>query len=456
MIITSLAEMIGNTPLIEIPKRVHQCPGVTLYAKLELLNPFGSIKDRIAQAMLAPHYERLKKLGAGVVENSSGNTAKALQALCAPEGIPFSLVSGLARVPEQREILKLMGTTIEEVPQASDCFDPNDPNDPQYELERRAAASGNSLLFTSQFTNPLNPSEHARSTGAEIARDLPRVDYLIAGVGTAGSSCGAATTLRQGNPDLKLIGLTAHAHDNIPGIRSAGELWENGVFDRASYHDLIAMSSADAIDGMLTLIRRCGIPAGPSSGANYAGAIRTLRNLPAGSPSPTIAVFFACDRMEPYLSYVKERRPDIFDVGTHGGGWHDLSAEEVLEGPMVSVEDFEILRQEKGTLTVDTRSAVAFRLEHIPGSINIPLEHLEQICRLGNPFPIDRTVVLVCQRGVFTRPVATFIAANGGQSYSLEGGFKAWTNRYADVPQQVSGSTSDRLPPENRTRARTP
>jgi cysteine synthase B len=426
MIISSLADIIGNTPLIEIPAAVHRCDGVQLYAKLELLNPFGSIKDRIAHAMLTPHRERLKRVGAGVVENSSGNTAKALQALCASEGIPFSLVSGLARVPEQRDVLKLMGATVEEVPQASDCFDPNDPNDPQYELERRAAASGEQLFFTSQFTNPANPAEHARSTGAEIARDLPRVDYLIAGVGTAGSSGGTATTLREHNPDLKLIGLTTHAHDNIPGIRSAAELWENGVFHRAAYHDLVAVSSADAIDGMLTLIRRCGIPAGPSSGANYAGAIRTLRELPSGTAHPTIAVFFACDRMEPYLSYVKERRPDIFGLSTRGGGWHDLSPEEVLEAPTVTVNELDTLRRNPQLLIVDTRSTVAFQLEHIPGAINLPLEHLERICRVGNPFPHDRVVVLVCQRGVFTRPVAAFLTASGGQTYSLQGGFKSW------------------------------
>lgn len=444
MIISSLAEMIGDTPLIEIPATVHQCDGVKLFAKLELLNPFGSIKDRIALAMLAPHRERLKRTGAGVVENSSGNTAKALQALCATDGIPFSLVSGLARVPEQREILKLMGATVEEVPQASDCFDPNDPNDPQYELERRAAASGESLVFTSQFTNPANPAEHARSTGAEIARDLPRVDYLIAGVGTAGSSCGTAAALRRTNPGLKLIGLTARAHDNIPGIRSAAELWENGVFRRDAYHDLVAVSSADAIEGMLTLIRRCGIPAGPSSGANYAGAIRALRGTPADARRPAVAVFFACDRMEPYLSYVKERRPDIFGLSTRGDGWHRLSQEEVLDAPTVSIGQFEALLRDPRLLVVDTRSTVAFGLEHIPGSINMPLEHLEQMCRTGSPFPDDRVVVVVCQRGVFTRPVAVFLTARGAQCYSLEGGFKAWTVRRRSDGDRTTTTDSTR------------
>ena len=426
MIATSIHELIGGTPLLEIPRTVHGLKNVRLYAKLELLNPFGSIKDRIAKAMLAPHRERLREHGATVVENSSGNTAKALQALCSIDGIPFSLVSGLTRVKEQRDILRLMGASIEEVPNASDCFDPNDPNDPQYALERRAAESPNQVFFTSQFTNQQNPRAHAETTGQEILSDLPTVDFLIAGVGTAGSSCGTADTLRRSNPELKLIGLTARRHDFIPGIRSAEELWENGVFRRDAYHQLLAVSSRDAIEGMATLIRRCGIPAGPSSGANLYGALEYLRSIDSELTREHSAVLFACDRMESYISYVKERRPDMFGLEGDGKLWHDLSEEEIAEAPLLTVRQLRALMRDTSPLLVDTRSTVAYSLEHLPGTLNYPLEDLQRILRTSVPFPRERTIVFVCQHGVFTRPLAAHLSQRGFNAFSLEGGYRAW------------------------------
>lgn len=426
MIASSIHELIGNTPLLEIPASVHGLKNITLYAKMELLNPFGSIKDRIAKEMLAPHRNRLIEQRATVVENSSGNTAKALQGLCSVDDIPFSLVSGLTRVREQKDILRLMGASIEEVPNASDCFDPNDPNDPQYALERRAAESKGEVFFTSQFTNEANPRAHAETTGKEIAADLSRVDYLIAGVGTAGSSCGTADTLKLTNPHLRLIGLTARRHDFIPGIRSAEELWENGVFRRKSYDELVAVSSQDAIDGMLTLIRKCGIPAGPSSGANYSGALRCLRSVDDTVSGHLVAVFFACDRMESYISYVRERRPEIFGLSSAGKTWHDLSEEEITEAPLTTVQQLRALIQSDPPLIIDTRSTIAYSLGHIPGALNYPLEELQRVSRVAPPFPLKQRVVLVCQHGVFTRPMAAHLSLHGLSVTSLEGGYRSW------------------------------
>lgn len=439
MIVTSIQELIGKTPLLEIPATVHGLKNIRLYAKLELLNPFGSIKDRIAKAMLAPHRESLRERGATVMENSSGNTAKALQALCSIDGIPFSLVSGLTRVKEQKDILRLMGASIEEVPNASDCFDPNDPNDPQYALERRAAESPNQVFFTSQFTNQENPRAHAETTGHEILSDLPRVDFLIAGVGTAGSSCGTADTLRRSNPDLKLIGLTARRHDFIPGIRSAEELWENGVFRRNAYHQLLAVSSRDAIEGMTTLIRRCGIPAGPSSGANFYGAIQYLRTIDSELTHEHTAVLFACDRMESYISYVKERRPDIFGLEGNERLWHDLCEEEIAEAPLLTVRQLRALLRDTSPLLIDTRSTVAYSLEHIPGALNYPLEDLQRILRTSIPFPRERAIVFVCQHGVFTRPLAAHLSQRGFEAFSLEGGYRAWLN----TPESVRSASNE-------------
>lgn len=426
MIIQSIRQLIGKTALLEIPSEATGLQNIKLYAKLELFNPYGSIKDRVAQAMLAPHLDQIKKDRATVVENSSGNTAKALQAICGPEGIPFSLVSGLTKVREQKELLRLMGASIEEVANASDCFDPNDPNDPQYLLERRVAESGGRVFFTSQFTNPSNPAAHAATTGQEILSDLPHVDFLIAGVGTAGSSCGTAQALRSSNPALQLIGLTARRHDYIPGIRSAEELWENGIFLRNEYAELVDVTSKDAIEGMLTLIRKCGIPAGPSSGANLFGALRYLRTIDSQATEPMTAVFFACDRMESYLSYVKERRPDIFGLGESKLSWHDLTEEEIEESPTISALELQKPPDNKRLLIIDARSTVAYSLGNIPGSINYPLDILKDIFQTGLPFPKDSLLIFVCQHGIFTRPIAAIASQRGFSACSLQGGYRAW------------------------------
>lgn len=435
MIVKSVSELIGNTALMEIPKQVSGLRNIQLYAKLELFNPYGSIKDRVAQAMLSPHIGQVKRSGATVVENSSGNTAKALQAICSPEGIPFSLVSGLTKVREQKDILRLMGASIEEVANASDCFDPNDPNDPQYTLERRMAESHGRIFFTSQFTNSENPAAHAATTGREIVEDLHKVDFLIAGVGTAGSSRGTAETLRLVNPSLQVVGLTARRHDYVPGIRSAEELWENGIFLRDNYTELIDVSSRDAIEGMLTLIRKCGIPAGPSSGANFFGALRYLRAIDGESREPQIAVFFACDRMESYLSYVKERRPDIFGENEAALSWHDLSQEDVEEAPSISAVELRNFSGAQRLLVVDTRSTVAYRLGHIPGSINYPLEMLRSLLRTGLPFPKDLFLVFVCQQGVYTRPLAAAATNAGFSAASLRGGYREWLESRVETYQ---------------------
>jgi len=431
MIIKTIRELIGNTALIEIPGHVTGLRNIHLYAKLELFNPYGSIKDRVAEAMLVPHIPTLKKNNASVVENSSGNTAKALQALCGAEGISFSLVSGLTKVPEQRDILRLMGASIEEIANASDCFDPNDPNDPQYALERRAAESRERVFFTSQFTNPANPAAHEATTGREILRDLPQVDFLIAGVGTAGSSSGTAAALRKANASMQLIGLTARRHDYIPGIRSAEELWENGIFYRDQYSELIDISSKDAIDGMLTLIRKCGIPAGPSSGANLSGALRYLRAIDSEVDAPRVAVFFACDRMESYLSFVKERRPDIFGLRETGRSWHNLTHEEVDEAPTVSAAELKMGLDGQRLLVIDTRSTVVYSLGHIPSSINYPLETLKSLFQSGVPFPRDIYLVFVCQYGIHTRPIAAMATQMGFRAASLAGGYRSWIGSQA-------------------------
>ncbi len=425
MIVNSMVDLVGNTPLLLIPQEVHGLANVELYAKLELLNPFGSIKDRIAVAMLKPLLAEPGLSRKTVIENSSGNTAKALQAICGIHGLSFHLVSALARVREQKDILRVLGATIEEVPNASDCFDPNDPHDPQFVLERRMAESPDRFYFTSQFTNELNLQAHHETTGEEIVADLGHVDFLFAGVGTAGSSSGVIKSIRRLNPSAQLVGLTARRHDTIPGIRSKDELWENGIFKSSEYSQLLDVSSNEAIEGMLVLNRRCGIMAGPSSGANFQGALKTLA-LVAREDKPIRAVFFACDRVDPYLSYIKERRPDIFGASSYRDPFATLTEDDLLEVPSLTpIEAQEWIRTNQ-PLIVDTRSPVSFHSGSVPGALNYPLELLKAQCASGVPFDRERPILLVCQRGAYTRPIAAFLRERGLDARNLSSGLAGW------------------------------
>ncbi len=332
MIIEQMTDLIGDTPLLRIPSHVTGLKNIELYAKLEMMNPFGSVKDRTVWAMVMDDLEDIKKSGKAIYENSSGNSAKSLQAIANIYGLKFHLVSALAKVEEQKHVLEIMGSEIEEIAGASDCFDTNDPNDPQYLIERKVAENPEGSYFPNQFANRKNPDFHEQTTGKEIVDDLGVVDYFFCGLGTTGTSLGVATALKNKNPALKTIGITAKQGHFIPGIRSKGQMMESVLFRHDYLEEIYPLSEADTLEGMMTLIRKCAVLCGPTSGANFTAALRYLKKVDATLDRPQKAVFIVCDRMEWYISYVRERMPELFgqqEKDNLDGGimtWHDLSA----------------------------------------------------------------------------------------------------------------------------------
>src|SRR5260370_8203340 len=128
MLYEHITELIGNTPLLKIDRNVHGLHHIELYAKLEYFNPFGSLKDRIAYGMLKEVLAEAQSGHKTIVESSSGNTAKALSALCSLYDLPFKTVTSRIRIPEVRMILHILGPQIEELSCVSECPDPFDPN----------------------------------------------------------------------------------------------------------------------------------------------------------------------------------------------------------------------------------------------------------------------------------------------------------------------------------------
>lgn len=430
MLYDHITELIGGTPLLRLDPAVHRLAGVDLYAKLESWNPFGSVKDRVAWGMIKDDLPEIVRRGQTIVEASSGNTAKAMRVLAAMHGVGVRAFTNRVKVGEVRDVLHLLGTDVRELPGLSECPDPTAPNDVFTTIEKLLATAPGAYVHPSQYTNERNIEAHYRGTGREIHDDVGRVDYLFGGLGTTGSTRGAATYLQNHNPALRTVGVVSSRADFIPGIRSETELWDVGLFQPDFYTEVVAVDAADAVDATLQLATGYGVLAGPTSGATYAAALGVLRRRPPGA-TPVTAVLIVCDRLEPYLSYFRKRRPDLF-----GGdaGRYQPTDEELASVPQLSPDD--LVTRDRDTLVVDTRGGMAYRIGHVPGSINIRDDHLEDLLAQGSPFPPSLAVVFVCPIGERSTRLAALARHAGQDAAGLAGGIVAW--RDTGHPLEVS------------------
>ncbi|WP_280508589.1 pyridoxal-phosphate dependent enzyme [Nocardia flavorosea] len=422
-----ITELIGDTPLLRLDPSVHGLDGVDLYAKLESHNPFGSVKDRVAWAMLRDELETVRTEGRTLIEASSGNTAKALRVLGAVHGIGLRAMTNRIKVGEVRDLLRLLGTDIVELPGLSECPDPTTPNDVYSAIENAMAAEPERFRHLSQYTSEKNIAAHQDGTGREIHDDLTdagiaRLDYLIGGLGTTGSSRGAGSYLRKFHPELRTVAVVSDRGDFIPGIRSEREMWEVGLFQPDFYDEIVTVESGRAIEGTLELAMGHGVLAGPTSGAAYTAA-RDVLARSTRSGSPLVAVVIVCDRLEPYLSYIRQRRPELFggDTGHRAPAPADIADAAVL-GP---AELAEMIRA-RHTVVVDTRGAMAYRIAHVPGAINIPDDRLTDLFAQGTPFSRAHPVVFTCPTGDISRRFAATAQQTGHLAYSLDGGIAGW------------------------------
>ncbi|MFI1363381.1 pyridoxal-phosphate dependent enzyme [Streptomyces griseochromogenes] len=432
----SITDAIGNTPLVRIDPAVHGLRHIDLYAKLELLNPFGSVKDRAAWHMARPHLTGADDSGRQVVELSSGNTAKALAVLAGMHGLGFKSVTNRMRIPEIKDLLLLLGAEIEELPGQSECLDPTATEDPLTLFHRALSEPGSAYLHTDQYFNPRNTEAHLTGTGPEIVKDLDgrAPDWFIACVGTAGSSTGVARVLREHDPAVRVVGLVAAKSDFIPGIRTIDEAHEVGLFDPGTYDTIESVSADDAIEGMLTLNRRCGILAGPTGGAAYFGTVRQLRGIEHELTERQSAVFIVCDRVESYLSYVRRRRPDLFGRPRRRNSPADLPEAEIRAAPSIGVAEARTWIATGRPLVVDLRSPSAYAALHIDGSVNVVDALFEELLHGGLPFSRSRPVLLACPVGEQSARYAALLTRMGHPDVrSLSGGIIAWRDAGAPL-----------------------
>ena len=426
MLYKSVTELIGNTPLIEISKEITKLKNINVYAKCELYNPFGSLKDRAGYAMLKDEIQKLKENNMTVIESSSGNTAKALQIICSMNGIPFKTVTNRIKIPETKEVLKVAGAEIEELPGLSECPDPTDPNDPVAYIERIVSENSNKYYHTNQYTNLKNPKVHYEHTGKEIYDDLGKVDYFFGTLGTTGSSRGTIEYLLEKNKNLKKIGIIAEKGDTIPGIRNKDEMYEVGIFNKSLYDEIVLVNSDEAIEEMLVLNRKCGILGGPTSGAAFKGTLKYLREIDDKLEEPANAVFIACDRMEWYMSYIKKRRPEIFDSEIKRETIRTLTEEDMKYAKTIDINNAEEWIEKNNPIIIDLRGNLAYKNGHIANAINITDIFFEDLVDNGTPFSKENSVLLVCSIEDKSKKFSSLLNKKGMNVYSLENGMTAW------------------------------
>ena len=252
----SLLELVGNTPLVELP-RLSPKPEVKLYAKLEGQNPTGSIKDRIALAMVeAADLEP----GQELLEPTSGNTGISLALVARLRGYRLTCVMPDNVTEERRRLLRLYGAEIVESP-----GEEGSNGAVRVALELAEREPRYRMLF--QYANEANPLAHYEGTGAEIAEALDRVDVLVAGLGTGGTLMGAGRRLRERFPDVTVAAAEPLPGDPVMGLRSLEDGYVPPILDVSQLDRKLLVSNGEAVAGLHALLDREGVFAGVSSGA---------------------------------------------------------------------------------------------------------------------------------------------------------------------------------------------
>ena len=275
-----VVELIGNTPLVEVVN-IEKELGLeaTVLVKLEYFNPAGSVKDRIAKAMIEDAESRgVLKEGAVIIEPTSGNTGIGLASIAASKGYRAIFTMPETMSVERRNILKAYGAEIVLTEGAKGM-----PG--AIEKAKELAAEIPGSFIPGQFVNPANPAVHKATTGPEIWNDTDgKVDIFIAGVGTGGTLTGTGEFLKEKKPEVKIVALEpadspvlSEGRKGPHGIQGIGAGFVPDVLNTKVYDEIFRAQTADAFAAAKLLARKEGISVGISSGAALHGAIELAK-----------------------------------------------------------------------------------------------------------------------------------------------------------------------------------
>ncbi|HLX26726.1 MAG TPA: cysteine synthase A [Candidatus Cybelea sp.] len=297
----NLADTVGNTPLVKIPRLNKGLPA-TVLVKLESFNPAGSVKDRIGVSMIEAA-ERDGKLlpGMTILEPTSGNTGIALAFVAAAKGYPLILVMPETMTIERRNLLKAYGAQVVLTPGAQGM-----PGAVARALDILTAAPSK-YFMPQQFENPANPAIHRRTTAEEIWRDTDgAVDIVVSAIGTGGTITGVGEVLKERKPDVRAIAVEPDASPVLSGgkpgphkIQGTGAGFIPKVLNTEIYGEVIRVTDADAIATTRRLAREEGMLVGISTGANVFAALQVAAR-PENKGKTIVTI--GCDTGERYLS----------------------------------------------------------------------------------------------------------------------------------------------------------
>lgn len=421
MIYNDIWELIWNTPILKLDWKKLWLKNIDLYAKLEYMNPFWSLKDRIAKNMYDEIKDDVIKNKKTVLEASSGNTWKALALLTSCDNVDFQVVSNRIKISEYRMIMQLAWASIEELPGISDCPDLNDPNSYTTAATNMQKNNPEKYHYTDQYFNEKNYQAHEVSW-EEINDSLWNVDYFFSTLWTTWSSFWVGKTLKKYNDWLEIYWIVAQAWQHIPGARNSNELWEVGFFEKDFYNEIITQTTSDSINWSQDLIKNFGIMCGPTAWAAYNWALNKLKILDAQldwKPRKK-AVFIACDRVEPYLNFYRVNKPELFN--------HKISSKPKV----TDIVDFnfdisktckDINNSLNDYLIIDIRWNFPYSIGHLHWSMNIVDENFAHMIEEWKVFPNDKKILIVCRIWEISNKYAQYLQNQWYEAYSLEWGF---------------------------------
>jgi [CysO sulfur-carrier protein]-thiocarboxylate-dependent cysteine synthase len=306
-----IVEAIGNTPLVQL-KRLSPKPGVRIYAKLESYNPTGSVKDRVARAMIEEAEERgAIEPGQTILEPTSGNTGISLAMICSRKGYPLKVVMPDNVTAERTQLLRMYGAEI--------VYSPGEQgSNGAVAMALELAENDASYYMPYQYGNQANPDAHYHGTACEILEELDEVTAFVGGLGTGGTLMGNARRFKEEDPDTLIVAAEPLQGELVQGLRSLEDGYIPPILDLSLLDRKIFVSNRDAVVWTKKLLDEEGLFTGVSSGAIASIAVRVAGDLDDGN-----VVFVAPDDGWKYLSSGVYSKPleELEDAIEQGSFW---------------------------------------------------------------------------------------------------------------------------------------
>jgi len=271
-----ILEAIGHTPLVEIP-RMSPNPAVRIFAKLEMLNPTGSVKDRVAKYLIDDLEARGRLHEDSIIlEPTSGNTGIALAMIGRRKGYRVALVMPDNVTNERRQMAALYGAEVIDSPGSTG-------SNGAIALAKHLVSKDERFVMPYQYGNPANPQAHYETTGPEILADCPEIDVFVAGLGTGGTLMGVSRYLREEKPGVRIVAAEPLPGELVQGLRSLEDGFIPEILDPSRIDAKYLVSNRDAIAALRDLVYREGIFGGPSCGAVLVAAARVAMEMESGT-----------------------------------------------------------------------------------------------------------------------------------------------------------------------------